>query len=181
MVKKGERTNRIQTARIARTRFFFDDRNSYLVFLEKEIRKAIVREKKKGFVASFRLNGTSDIAWEEIGVPQKFPGSQFYDYTKNPERYAAFLNGDLPANYHLTFSRSEENADIAEEFVRQGGNATIVFYPEIPAEYRGLPVFNGDNSDFRPADPSGHWIGLKFKGRIFRRNNAIESGFCVSV
>lgn len=175
----GERTNRIQEARIRKTRFLFDDPEGFLTQLRKEIRAAIRKGEQDGFVPSFRLNGTSDIAWEEFGIPQEFPGIQFYDYTKSAERYSAFLQGNFPENYHLTFSRSEFNEELAECFVRDGGTATVVFEREIPETYRGLPVFNADATDYRPSDPRGVWLGLRFKGRVAKRKRAVRSGFAV--
>lgn len=179
LMKAGETTNPIQEARIRKTRMFFDDREAFLAQLRKEIKAAIRKGEREGFSPSFRLNGTSDLAWEEIGIPQEFPGNQFYDYTKSAERYAEFLAGNLPPNYHLTFSRSETNEETSEQFVRNGGNATVVFEGEIPSEWRGLPVFNADDTDYRPSDPRGHWLGLRFKGTKAKRERAVSLGFAV--
>lgn len=34
----------------------------------------------------------------------------------------------------------------------------------LPATYNGIPVIDGDVSDFRPVDPSGVIVGLRAKG-----------------
>ena len=52
-----------------------------------------------------------------------FPDVQFYDYTKNWKRFEK----QLPANYHLTFSRSETNHDKAMELLNSGINVAIIF------------------------------------------------------
>ena len=98
MFKKGETTNVIQQARIRKTKFFFEDRENFLATLKDDIRKAIKQAEKKGLIPVFRLNGTSDIAWEKYGVIQEFPNVQFYDYTKILGRKVNGL-----ANYQLTF------------------------------------------------------------------------------
>ena len=106
---------------------------------------------------------------------QAFPGLQFYDYTKNPNRIAANLEGRMPANYHLTFSRSEENDKVALSILQSGGSVAIVF-TALPAAFAGAPVVNGDETDLRFLDPRGCVVGLKAKGRAKRD----ESGFVVT-
>ncbi len=175
----GESSNRIQDARRARTVLFVAEQDAFLSKLRREIRNAIKLAARDGLQASFRLNGTSDLAWEDIGIPQEFPGVQFYDYTKSIERYRAFLAGEFPRNYYLAFSRSETNHDVSTQFVRDGGTATVVFAGEIPATFEGLPVYNADASDYRPADPAGHWLALQFKGRKSRRDHAMSFGFAL--
>ena len=70
--------------------------------LVKEISNAIKLASKKNMKPCFRLNLTSDIAWES----QKFNGTkimdifsdvQFYDYTKSVKRVEKYLNGNFPA------------------------------------------------------------------------------------
>ena len=92
---------------------FFEDKEGFLCNLVKEIESACKRAEKKGLRPCFRLNLTSDLPWENIrcndgmNIFEKFPHVQFYDYTKGfMEKY---LNGEMPRNYHLTFSRSESN------------------------------------------------------------------------
>ena len=48
-----------------------------------------------------------------------FPSLQFVDYTKNAKRF----DRALPANYHLTFSRSETNEVDALRLLDRGVNA----------------------------------------------------------
>lgn len=152
-------TNAVQEARKRKTRQFFADKKAFAEVLKKDIEKAIKYADKQGLTPVFRLNGTSDIAWEKYGIIEAFPTVQFYDYTKIIGRKVAHL-----PNYHLTFSAADGNdADVAKA-IAQGMNVTVVF-DKIPAEYMGKPVFNADDTDLRFLDPKGAVLGLKAKGR----------------
>ena len=159
----------VQEARIKKTKSYLANKVSFIARLEKEIDNAVKRSSKKGFQLAIRLNGTSDLSVEAWGLMQKFPNVQWYDYTKNPIRMKKYLAGELPTNYHLTFSLSETNKDLALGFLAQGGNVAVVFNtnnPEnIPATYWGYPTVNGDKDDLRFLDPKGVIVGLKQKGR----------------
>jgi hypothetical protein len=115
------------------------------------------------------LNGTSDIPFEKIKIEngknifEMFPNVQFYDYTKNPKRFEKKQSD----NYHLTFSRSEDNDIIAEDLLSKGHNVAIVFgvkkVEELPTTYKGYKVINGDETDLRFLDEDNVVIGLKYK------------------
>ena len=164
MFKKGETTNVIQQARIRKTRWFFEDRESFLATLKDDIRKAIRQSEKKGLIPVFRLNGTSDISWEKYGIIQEFPNVQFYDYTKILGRKVNGL-----ANYHLTFSAADGNDDDVRRAIKEKYNIATVFgikkSQPMPETYEGTPVFNGDDSDLRFLDPKGVVVGLYAKGK----------------
>jgi hypothetical protein len=159
----------VQRARIKKTLFFFKDKQKFLAELWAEITKSIKSSAKKGMTPCFRLNLTSDLPWEKIkfngqSVMEAFPDDQFYDYCKSPERMTKFVNGEMPANYHLTFSRSETNGAIALAFLRSGGNVAMVFRKSLPATYFGHEVIDGDETDLRFLDGKGKIVGLKEKG-----------------
>ena len=164
MFKKGETTNVIQQARIRKTKMFFENREAFLAILEDDIRKAIKQAEKKGLIPVFRLNGTSDIAWEKYGIIQKFPNVQFYDYTKILGRKVNGL-----ANYQLTFSAADGNDLDVRRAIKEGYNIATVFgikkSQPMPETYEGMPVFNGDDSDLRFLDPKGVVVGLYAKGK----------------
>lgn len=159
MFRKGETTNVIQEARKRKTRYFKEDRAGFLEDLEDDIKRAVRQARRKGFVPVFRLNGTSDIVWEKYGIIEKFPEVQFYDYTKIVNRRVSHL-----PNYHLTFSAADGNQKDVVEAVQKGMNVTVVF-DQIPREYMGRAVFDGDSSDLRFLDPHNAIIGLKAKGK----------------
>jgi len=154
MFKKGENTNMIQKARIRKTVMYFEQRDEFLATLEADIRKAIRFAERKGLIPVFRLNGTSDLSVEKWGIIEKFPTTQFYDYTKVLGRKVSHL-----PNYHLTFSKADGNdSDVAEALLQ--GMSVVAVYDAIPA---GVP--SADETDLRFLDPKGIMLGLKAKGR----------------
>ena len=164
------RFDRTQDARIRKTRWFFEDRDTFMQQLVKDIQAAIRACDREGFVPVFRLNGTSDIRWETVpvngyaNIMSAFPTVQFYDYTKLPNRK------NLPSNYHLTYSRSESN----EHLIPQHLNVAVVF-DVLPSTWHGRPVVSGDDTDLRFLDPQGVVVGLKAKGQAKKD----RSGFVV--
>ena len=162
--------NSVQDSRIAKTKLFFEQRFDFLAKLSKEITSTIKSASKKGLQAVFRPNLTSDLEWENIinedGVTifEKHSSTQFYDYTKSFQRMAKFLNGELPSNYHLTFSRSEHNQKLVEMVLEMGGNVAVVFRDRLPKTWKGFEVINGDESDLRFLDKQGVIVGLIEKG-----------------
>jgi hypothetical protein len=178
MFKKGETTNVIQKARIRKTKMFFENRRDFLNALVVDIIRAKKQSEKLGLIPVFRLNGTSDIAWEKYEVCagknifQMFPEVQFYDYTKILGRKVAHI-----PNYHLTFSAADGNDADVLKAIAQGMNVATVFglkkTEPMPETYNGRPVFNGDESDLRFLDPRGVVVGLYAKGKAKKD----ESGF----
>jgi hypothetical protein len=138
---------------------YFEQKDSFLAQLEKDINAGIKQAEKLGLKPVFRLNGTSDLSVEKWGIIEKFPTVQFYDYTKVLGRKVAHL-----PNYHLTFSAADGNeADVAKALA-QGMNVAMVF-DKVPAEYMNTPVHDADEDDLRFLDPKGSIAGLKAKGR----------------
>ena len=162
--------NSIQDSRIAKTKLFFEQRLDFLAKLSKEITSTIKSAKKKEMKAVFRPNLTSDLMWEDIKfedgetILDKFPETQFYDYTKSFGRMAQFINGELPSNYHLTFSASENNQKLVEMVLQMGGNVAVVFRNPLPKTWKGIEVINGDENDLRFLDKKGVIVGLIEKG-----------------
>jgi hypothetical protein len=159
MFKRGENTNMIQQARIRKTKMFFEDRQAFIAQLEKDIVLGIKQAKKLGLTPVFRLNGTSDLAWEKYGIIEKFPTVQFYDYTKVLGRKVSHL-----PNYHLTFSAADGNDSDVARAVALGMTVAAVF-DRLPEEYMGREVIDADEHDLRFLDPKGVIAGLKAKGR----------------
>jgi hypothetical protein len=161
----------VQNARIAKTRLFFADKSAFMRQLVKEITAAIKKANKNGMKAVFRLNLTSDLPWEKISLDGKsifamFPDVQFYDYTASSARMSTFLSGEMPSNYHLTFSRKENTpSQLVESVLKSGGNVAVVFRKSLPVSFFGAEVVNGDETDVRFLDGKGKIIGLVEKGR----------------
>jgi hypothetical protein len=166
MFRKGENTNVIQKARIRKTKYFFENREAFMSDLVEDIMRAVNYARRKGLTPVFRLNGTSDLAWEKYPVPNMgknifdtFSTLQFYDYTKILGRKTKDID-----NYHLTFSAADGNDADVERAVAQGMNVAVVF-DRLPENYMGKTVFNADDTDLRFLDPKGVVLGLKAKGR----------------
>jgi hypothetical protein len=169
MFKRGESTNAIQKARIRKTKYFYEDRDLFMTDLASDIIKGIKLAAKLGLKPVFRLIGNSDLSWEKydtglgdagefLNIFQAFPTVQFYDYTKVLGRKA-----DYP-NYFLIFSQADGNEADVNKAIAQGMNVATVF-DEVPAEYKGRPVINADETDLRFLDPKGVIAGLKAKGK----------------
>lgn len=112
-----------------------------------------------------RLNGTSDILWEEFDVIQAHPDLQFYDYTKIPLHHRR-----PPQNYHLTFSADRNNLALAHDYLEAGHSVAAVVPEEMKAEIMAEPqpwrVIDGDIHDLRFFDAPGTLVLLKPKGYI---------------
>lgn len=168
----------VQAARVKKTLMFFKERELFMAQLIKEITAAVKKAEKNGFKPCFRLNLTSDLAWEKIRYDGKtifehFPKVKFYDYSAVVSRMSAFLAGELPKNYHLTFSRKEDNDLAVQAILASGGNVAAVFRGALPQTWQGKKVVSGDESDLRFKDPKGVIVGLVQKGKAKKD----QSGF----
>ena len=171
----------VQNARINKTKRFFQDRKGFLTDLWKEVTSAIKSATKKELKFCMRPNLTSDLPWESIrhngqSLMDAFNPCRFYDYTKSLKRFTRFLNGELPENYHLTYSRSEETTDaLVIALCKSGGNVAVVFRERLPETWLGFEVLNGDENDLRFKDKKGCIVGLVEKG-LAKKD---ETGFVV--
>ena len=163
---------------------YFKQRDAFMAVLVFEIAALVRKAAKLGMEPAVRLNATSDLPWEirkvtidgqSIGLMDYFAEVQFYDYTKITKRALAFARGNMPRNYHLTFSKTEDNDDAVIEVLSEGGNVAVVFASSDLAEQidamtrfwggDGFPaLIDGDEHDFRPVDPMNSIVALKAKG-----------------
>jgi len=164
--------DKIKNSRIKKTKLFFEENDFFMAWLIAEIKAAQNKAKRDGYYFSVRLNATSDIDWENVrlnglNIFEIFPDVSFYDYTKNVNKYI-----NKPENYHLTYSYTGRNWEQCKILLEQGFNIAMVFKTtnenELPTEYKGFKVINGDLTDYRIADGKGIIIGLKWK-RIANR------------
>lgn len=177
--------DKIKNARIVKTRLFFEHQEFYMDWLIAEIKAKQAKAKREGFFFSVRLNATSDIDWQNVKhygltIFEIFPDVQFYDYTKNPNK---FLN--KPANYHLTLSYTGRNWNKCLEVLSKGYNVAMIFNVKsenlLPAMYKGFNVINGDLTDYRIDDAKGIIVGLKWKRIANRVNEAKVLNSCFVV
>lgn len=197
MVKHDSDLNSVRLSRMAKAKAFMHDRVAFMRRVAVAIGEANTKAARLHLALCVRLNGSADIAFEGVAVDidaatakalskhgftvaigryrnmmEVFPAIQFVDYTKNPFR----MKRTLPANYHLTFSRAENNEAESVAVLQNGGNVAVVFGEGLPATWNGFPVIDGDKHDLRHLDPTGCVVGLSPKGRKAQRD---LSGFVV--
>lgn len=177
---KGE--SNIVKSRIKKTKLFFENRALFMDILIAEIEKyrKIAIAQNAGF--SCRLNCTSDIDWNSVKhngqtIFEIFQDVQFYDYTKNPNK---FIN--KPANYHLTFSHTGRNNEACKNILQAGNNIAVVFDVKknspLPEQFMNYNVIDGDLTDYRPADKLGQIVGLRFKDTANKAVNTEVRNSC---
>lgn len=172
----------IQRARVAKTKRFFEERDAFMNDIEYSIKALIRKAARMGLTPLVRLNGTSDIVWENIpfkqyaNIMQAFPEVQFYDYTKIPTRK------NIPANYDLTFSYSGVSS-FKKAIVKAHANEklariAVVFDKQenFPDTFLGRKVLIGDNSDVRHLDSKNSIVALYAKGKAKKD----KTGFVVT-
>ena len=173
----------VKQARIAKTVEFARDRANFMVALCANVEGLIKKAEKANLIPAVRLNGTSDLPWHKIPVEghvsimHKFSEIAFYDYTPNVSRVLDWQNGRLPNNYHLTFSRKENNQAHVEMIVAgtQANVACVFAGKTLPETYLGRRVVSGDESDLRFLDPERVIVGLSAKGK----GKKDDSGFVI--
>lgn len=181
---RGAMSN-VMLSRLRKTLYFNQYRDLFMNQLHNELIRERVKAKRKGYKLIVRLNGTSDIRWENIAVSgyanimQALPDIQYYDYSKLANRR------NIPSNYDITFSYSgvADYAPYVAKAVANGERIAVVFRNRAIVErmlangetFLGLPVIDGDNSDIRHIEPKGVIVALYAKGKA-RKD---QSGFVV--
>lgn len=183
---RGAMSN-VMLSRLRKTLYFNQYREQFMLQLQSELIRERAKAKRQGYKLVVRLNGTSDIKWENVAIGdsyrnimQALPDVQFYDYTKIANR-----NKGLPANYDLTFSYSgvEAYQPYVAKAVANGERIAVVFRNRAIVEamlangdtFLGLPIVDGDDTDIRHLDAKGVIVALYAKGKA-RKD---QSGFVV--
>ena len=214
-----------QAARIRRTLAFSADPEAFCRLLVCSILDKI--RKANGQPIAVRLNGTSDIAWEDVdfNVSPEFArfiqvkygrylmvgyqnifdlfktlvvDCRWYDYTKIRRDWGlcAYLG------YHLTFSfdgwDNAANLKLCREAIANGVNIAAAFNirrgQSLPTTLESgwcgladfnIPIVDGDLTDYRPADPAGVIVGLRYKLPVGSNMGPVEKelfkrAFCIS-
>lgn len=181
---RGAMSN-VMLSRLRKTLYFNQYRDLFMNQLHNEIIRERAKAKRRGYKLIVRLNGTSDIRWENIKVSgyanimQAVPDITYYDYTKLANRK------NVPANYDITFSYSgvPAYAPYVAKAVAKGERIAVVFRDRAIVErmlangetFLGLPLVDGDDSDIRHLEPKGVVVALYAKGKA-RKDT---SGFVV--
>ena len=158
----------IQKARIRKTLLFLHEYPTFMFQLIEDIQKFIKECAKLDKLPCLRLNGTSDIQWENYlyhgkNIFEMFPQIQFYDYTKIPTRKVEGIT-----NYHLTWSYSEANEKYSKLFDTIPYNKAVVFRNLLPSLFKNVKVIDGDEHDMRFLDEPNVVVGLKAKGKAIK-------------
>jgi hypothetical protein len=153
-------------SRSRKTEFFVNHKDMFVRKLWAELFNLNFKMGKTGEKAAVRLNLLSDVDWQKEFLDESlpdmsvFPNIQFYDYTKD---HFKIVSSQL-SNYNLTFSFSGHNWNHAEHFLKNKlANVAVVFKKEVPSQWKGFTVVNGDQSDERFLDQKGVIVGLKYK------------------
>lgn len=187
MVKGGDDAtilNNVRLSRVNKAKHFMADRNKYMGEMLKQARKIV--KKAKGVSVCFRGDGATDAAIvtlpfyvgnKRTTLAAELAEHTFSEYTKSVARMRYLAAGKLPSNVYYTFSRSESNEAECHEVLAMGLNVAVVFRDELPAEFMGVEVIDGDEHDLRHLDKRGVVVGLIAKGAKARRDT---SGFVVA-
>ena len=167
-------------SRLWRTLFFLQYKDEAIELIKKDIARYHKASLKGDWDLLVRLNGTSDIRWENYGIMQAFPNVQFYDYTKLANRKG------LPDNYDLSFSYSglpayQSQVQLA---IQQGMRVAVVFrHRDIvdrllgnSESFLGMPVVDGDDTDIRHLDPQASVVALYAKGKAIKDSTGFVVG-----
>ena len=161
--------------RARKTEWYIKDRAGFMAQLVIDVTRFVKYCNDRNIKPCIRLNGTSDIRWEQIpvvdaqgnthkNIMDAFKMVQWYDYTKIANRR------NVPTNYHLTWSYSGANpkySAMMDTAVANGMNVAVVFRTKgsIPASFKGLPTVDGDKNDLRFQDDKGVAVALYAKGK----------------
>lgn len=146
-------------SRSNKTEFFINHKKEFIEKLWNEL----VELNKKGNCA-VRLNALSDVDWYNEFINKgldisKLNNIQFYDYTKDHFK----LLSNTCKNYHFTFSYTGHNWVVAKKILDERKANVAVVFKEVPSEWNGYKVINGDLTDERFLDEEGVIVGLKYK------------------
>jgi hypothetical protein len=172
--------NGVQMSRLRKALFWQQYRDEAIALIMHEIALAEKQAAREGWILLVRLNGTSDIRWENYGIIQAFPNVQFYDYTKLANRKG------IPSNYDITFSYSgiASFQTTVKKAIDSNQRMAVVFRHKSKVQsmlangdaFLGLMVVDGDDTDIRHLDPVNSVVALYAKGKA----KTDQSGFVVN-
>ena len=165
-------------SRIAKAQLLMRDRQAFLKEMTAGIRRAraTAQHQKLRTLRAFERRDRYRVGAPGAGDLRRQCRSSICRLHQVAQRALEHARGQLPANYHLTFSRSETNEADCLRVLEAGGNVAVVFAGAFPAEYLGFPVIDGDDHDLRHLDGRGVVVALSPKGRKAKADN---SGFVV--
>lgn len=170
------RTPRVINARMRRTLMYLNERDQFFDELVGELYEMQQAAWLNGMTLSIRLNGTSDIKWEDERLDGKtlfelFGHARFHDYTRIP-----FQHRRVPENWHLTWSAADAPLSEIAAQLRQGRNVAAIVPEHEKAQApqwfvmgdTEVQIVDGEEHDARFLDPSPALVLLKPKGRLLQ-------------
>lgn len=171
----------VEDSRQSKLDYLNSDRAGFIADLVAELKtfsKYCTKRNLKGYA---RLNVLSDYPWHTAAygaIPQQFPELTFYDYTKVASRL-----GKTPDNYRLMFSYSPAKAyqKSVELALKTRQPMSVVFNGDMPSEFLGRKVYDGDKSDIDNLTRKGAIVGLKYKLAKGQAIDPLDSKFIVTI
>lgn len=160
-----------QSARAKRTELFHSNPTLFRELLEAELLLHKARAKAQGLKPCVRLDGTSDTGMHaDLAAFLDGHDIRSYDYTKDLQRAV-----ENPEHYTFSFSGGKVSKRNALAFLASGGRVAVIFQgQDLPTEWEGFPVIDGDADDLRFLDPPGVVVGLRLKGTNTAKQAAIR-------
>jgi hypothetical protein len=182
------RTDPVRAARINLTNWLKEAPRSFKAYLLRQMANLTAYHRDAELACRPDLD--SDVKWEAI-LPEMFDFNwRFWDYTKLSERL-----GNVPPNYHLTYSYNDGTmAKDWERVYRTGSSIAVVFdtvwnpwgskFGHLPATWtdpngKVWQVVDGDRQELRFLDPGDVCVGLRLKAGEEKRQDARDAEFAV--
>ena len=154
------KTDSVQLARQVRSDFLMQYPTMFAAVLQWDT-GLLLRQHPDAMV---RPNCNQDVAWEKV-FPWLLDMLPMYDYTKRINRV-----GWVGLQYRITYSATSVTREQAvRRITDRGDTVTMVFGTkkhQLPDQWRGIQVVDGDVHDDRFNDPAGVIIGLSWKGEL---------------
>lgn len=172
---RNDKGDVINDSRITKTKLFFEHRDFFMKWLAYEIKAAQRKANRMTYQFSVRLNNTSDISPLDFTLDGKnilemFPEVQFYEYTKVADRVELMK---VYNNYDVTFSYTGYNLTACQFMLLNKIRVAVVF-KNVPENFMGYPVVDGDKYDMRYKDDQAVIVGLKYKRVRTKLTNNIK-------
>lgn len=182
-------------AKIRKAKRFFEDRKGFLDDLHYDLDK--LNNSKDPRQACVRLNVDSDLPWEVIDRSLfDYENIIYYDYTKYTSRAIQYVRGQMPSNYHLTYSWSERSDRRKTNYILSNGG-TVNMVVDVPYKAKNLlPIpstvqiatktwntIDADLTDERIPENNGKGIitVVRAKFKQSRIQEFVDKGFFVPV
>ncbi len=166
-----------QKAQYIRTAYLIHNPAFFHIVELKEVAAHARRVAKKGMKVAARLNGTSDIPYEDLkwymACLARVGLGVMFDYTADKTRTRGWIH-TADISYHLTHSTKEGD----HPNTVKPGSYTVVDVKKgepLPTHYNGFTVFDGDSTDLRFLDPADRVTLGRSKGALKKETGDVNS------